>query len=149
MAQCSAQNIGRPDKFGDKGGAGKFVDLFGGADLLDFALVVHDRHLVGDSERLELIMGDVDEGRFELVLQLDQLDQHPFAQLEVKGCQGLIEKEDIGLVDDGAGKRDALLLAAGELAGQLIDVIFEMKSLEDFKDLLLDDGLGSFLSLRL
>ena len=84
LRKLSAENIGRSDKFGDKGGTGELIDLFRGADLLDFAVMVHDRHLVGDGERLKLVVGDVDEGRLELVLELDQLDQHPFAQFEVQ-----------------------------------------------------------------
>ena len=62
-------------------------------------------------------MGDVDEGDADLLLDRLQLDLHLLAQLQVERAQRLVEQQDLGLVDDRAGERDALLLPAGELVG--------------------------------
>ena len=62
-------------------------------------------------------MGDVDEGDTHLRLDALQLDLHLLAQLEVEGAQRLVQQQNLGVVDEGASERDALLLATGHLAG--------------------------------
>ena len=54
-------------------------------------------------------------GHAERALQLLQLDLQLLAQLAVERAQRLVEQQDVGLEDDGAGQRHALLLAAREL----------------------------------
>ena len=76
---------------------------------------VHHRHLVGERERLGLVVRDVDEGDAGAALQLLQLDPHALAQLGVEIGQRLVEQQDRRLDDQRAGERDALLLAAGQL----------------------------------
>ena len=60
-------------------------------------------------------MGDVDGGDAELLLDAPELELHVFAQLAIEGGERFIEEEEIGLEHEGAGDRDPLLLAAGEL----------------------------------
>ena len=43
------------------------------------------------------------------------------AQLDVEARQRLVEEEAVGIADDGAAHRDALLLALGELARQAVE----------------------------
>src|SRR5690606_23298817 len=42
---------------------------------------------------------------------------------DVEGAGGLIAEQDAGALGDGAGDGDALLLAAGELAGEVIGAV--------------------------
>ena len=91
------------------------------ADLLDAALVEH-RDAVGDGVRLLLVVGDVDRGDAELALQQLELGAHLDAQLGVEVGQRLVEQQHLGLDHDGAGERDALLLAAGELRRPAVGV---------------------------
>ena len=72
---------------------GDFVDLGRRADLLDPALV-HDRDAVAQAHGLALVVGDVEEGDPDLVVDHVQLDQHPLAELEVEGGQRLVEQQD-------------------------------------------------------
>ena len=51
----------------------------------------------------------------DLVLDPLELDLHLPTQLEVEGAERLVEQQHLGLVDQGPGQRDALLLATGEL----------------------------------
>ena len=90
------------------------VDRLGRADLLDPAVVEH-REAVAHPERLLLVVGDVDEGDPDLALQGLELGLHLLAELEVEGAERLVEQQHLGLVDQRAGERDALALAAGEL----------------------------------
>ena len=48
--------------------------------------------------------------------------------VEVAG--GLVAEQQIGVGDDGAGDGDALLLAAGELAGEVVEAVAEADELE-------------------
>ena len=123
------------------------VDVHGGADLLDAALV-EDDHGVGEGEGLLLVVGDVDEGDAELLVHLLELDLHVLAHLEVQGGEGLVEEEHLGLVHDGAGDGDALLLAAGEGFHVAVLVVGHGHELEDLADALLDLVLGHFLELE-
>jgi hypothetical protein len=61
-------------------------------------------------------VGDEDEGDAERLLQRLQFLLHVFAQLEVERTKRLVEQKHLRLVDQGAGERDALALAAGKLA---------------------------------
>ena len=87
------------------------------ADLHDPALVEHG-DAVGHRQRLALVVGDEDEGDAERLLQRLQLVLHLLAQLEVERAERLVEQQHLGLVDQRAGQRDALALAAGQLAGR-------------------------------
>ena len=60
-------------------------------------------------------MRDVDERDADLVLDPLQLELHLLAQLQVERAERLVEQEHTRAVDERAGERDALLLAAGEL----------------------------------
>ena len=87
------------------------VDFLRAADLADGA-GTHDADEIAHRQRLFLVVGDEHEGDAEFALQRLQLDLHGRAQLLVKGCQRLVEKQHRRPVDDGARQRHALLLAA-------------------------------------
>ena len=70
-------------------------------------------------QRLLLVVGDEDQGDAELLLQLLQLELHLLAQLAVERAERLVaQAAPRGSITMRAGQRDALLLAAGELAGR-------------------------------
>jgi len=81
--------------------------------------VIHDRHLIGHDQRLALVVGDVDEGGSETVLELLQLHLHVLAQLQIQRAEGLVEQEHVGFQNHGAGDGHALLLPAGKLRNAL------------------------------
>ncbi len=60
-------------------------------------------------------MGDQDEGDAEPLLDVYQLELGALAQLLVQGREGLVQEQHLRPLDHGAGERDALALAAGEL----------------------------------
>ena len=80
--------------------------------------VVHDDDAVGDRQRLLLVVGDVDDGEAELLLDLADLLADMAAELGVEIGERLVEEQHLRLEHQRAGDGDALLLAAGELAGQ-------------------------------
>ena len=79
----------------------------------------------------------MDEGDADLGLDALELQLHLAAQLEVEGAEGLVEQQHPGVVDQGAGHGDALLLAAGELVRLLAGLLPELDQVEHLLDLLL------------
>ena len=70
-------------------------------------------------------MGDVDEGGPGALLDPLQLELHLAAELQVEGAERLVEQQRGGAVDERAGERDALALAAGELGRAAVLVAVE------------------------
>jgi hypothetical protein len=78
--------------------------------------VAHHRDAVRHRQRLELVVGDVEDGDAGLALDALELDAHVLAQLGVEVRERLVEQQHVGLADERAPERDPLLLAARELA---------------------------------
>ena len=112
----ASSDVGAADEIGDEARARPLVDVARRADL-DDAAVVEDGDAVGHRQRLALVVGDEDEGDAELALQRLQLDLHLLAELEVERAERLVEQQHLRPVDQRAGERHALALAAGKLRG--------------------------------
>ena len=65
---------------------------------------------------LFLIMRDKHEGRADMTLDQREFGLQPLAQFQIQGTERFIEQQYTRLVDECAGDRDALGLAAGKLA---------------------------------
>ncbi len=115
-ADASRHQVRDADEPGDEGRRRPLVDALGLVDLLDLA-AVHHRDPVRHRQRLLLVVRHVDERDADLPLDALQLDLQALAELQVERAERLVEQEDLRQVDQGAGERDPLLLAAGELAG--------------------------------
>jgi hypothetical protein len=99
---------------------GRFVvQLIGRADLFDAPVVDHD-DLVGDLERLLLVVGDEHGGDVHLVVQAAQPVAQLLAHLGVERAERLVEQQHRGLHGEGPGERHALTLPARQLRGQAI-----------------------------
>ena len=92
--------------------------------------MVEDREAVAHRQRLLLVVRDVDEGDPELLLDPLQLDLQLLAELEVERAERLVEQERLRPVDDRAGERDALALAARELGRLPAAVVLELHQRE-------------------
>src|SRR5207249_4894904 len=95
LGGLALEQVGGADEGGDEGGGGAFVDLGGGTDLLDAALV-EDGDAVAHRQGLLLVVGDEDEGDADLALELLELDLHLLAQLEVECAEGFVEQQYAG-----------------------------------------------------
>ena len=110
----AAQHVVPAHETGDVGALRRGVDHLGRGGLLDVALIHHHHH-VGDRDRFELGVGDVDEGDAELALQAAQLAAHLQPEILVERRQRLVQQEHARVGDDRTRERDPLLLAAREL----------------------------------
>ena len=110
-------DVGVADEVGDEMAVRLLVQAARRAVLRD-ARHAHHHDAVGDRQRLLLVVRDVDRGERQALLQLADLLAHVAAQLGVEIGQRLVEQQHLRLQHDGARHRDALLLAAGQFAGQ-------------------------------
>ena len=78
-------------------------------------------------------MGDLDDGGAGFIEFLEELhDLVALDGMEIAG--GLIGEDELGILDDGAGYADELLLAAGELIGEKIFFADDVEAIESVAD---------------
>jgi hypothetical protein len=77
--------------------------------------VPYHRYLVGDRERLVLVVGDQDRGGAGLAKQPPDVGADGRPEARVEGTEGFVEQDEAGLDGERPGERDPLLLPAGEL----------------------------------
>src|SRR3546814_10087466 len=112
------------------------LEVLGGSDLAH-APLVHQYQPVGDRQRLLLVVGDEDRGQPEALLERAYLVPDVAPELCIEVRQRLIEEKNVGVDDQGACQRDALLLATGQLARQAIGEMVELDQGQRFQDSLL------------
>ena len=93
-------------------------------------------------------MRDVHERDADVLLDALELDLQLLAQAQVQRAERLVEQQGPRAVDERAGERDALLLAAGELGGLALAEPAELDELERLADALAHLGLGDLLALE-
>ena len=107
---------------------GLVVDGLRVGELLDVA-AAHHRDAVGERQRLDLVVGDVDHRVLELLVQPLDLDAQLGAQLGVEVRQRLVEQEDVDVAHQRPADRDALALAAGERGGLAVEQRLDLQDL--------------------
>ena len=104
---------------GDEFAPRPLVELARRADLRHLA-ALHDDDAVAHRHRLLLVVRHVGDGQAEALLQAADLLAHRAAQAGIEVRERLVEQQHRRLEDERARERDALLLAAGELARQAL-----------------------------
>jgi hypothetical protein len=135
VAGGPAELVGDPEELGGEGVLGPEVDVLRAPPLHDVA-AVHQDDGVGDREGLLLVVGDVDGGDPDGLLEPPHLDAEPLAHLGVEVRQGLVHQEDAGLDHQRPGHRHALLLAPGEGRGLPVHDPFQVPDLDERQHLL-------------
>ncbi len=139
------EDVGDADEVGDEARGWLLVELVRRAGLHDAAGVHHGeagRH----RHRLLLVVGHYDEGEAELVLQAHHLESRALAQLAVERRQRLVEQQNLGSLDQGAGERHALALTTGKLRGLAGAEAVEPDQRERFGDACRDLALRNALA---
>ncbi|OQA43860.1 MAG: hypothetical protein BWY50_00717 [Spirochaetes bacterium ADurb.Bin315] len=93
------------------------VDLERRPDLFDPTLV-HDHDSIRHRQSLRLIVGDIEAGDAEILLNLANLGPHVDSQLRIKVGKGFIHQQEAWLHNDHPSQRDALLLSPAQLIGE-------------------------------
>ena len=115
----------RADEAGDEQALRPQVEVVRGADLLDPA-GAHADDAVGHGGGLDLVVGDEDRGHPEPLLQRLDLGAHGQPERRVEVRQRLVEQQELRLLDQRAGERHPLLLAARELARPPVQQLADM-----------------------
>jgi len=143
----AGQGVGEADEPGGEQAGGLAVDRGRRPGLLDPA-TVHQGDPVGDDHRLLLVMGDIDGGDAQPLLQLPQLEPHVLAKLGVEVAQRLVEQQHARLERHGAGQRDPLLLAAAELVDAAVAQLRQVHEVQRAAHARRDVGAGHGLQLQ-
>ncbi len=85
--------------------------------------VVHHRDMAAHGQRLHLVVGDVDEGGLEPLVQLGDFGARLHAQLGVEVGERLVHQEHRRVAHDRATQRHALALAARERLGLAVEQV--------------------------
>ena len=136
-------HLGRADKAGDELVGRVVVEIQRAPDLFDDAVAQHDDG-IGERHGLDLVVGDVDDGGLQFLVEARDLDAHVHPQLGIEVGQGLVEQEDLRIAHDGAADGDALTLAARELLGIAIKQRVERQDFGGLVHLPGDLVLGHF-----
>ena len=104
--------------------------------------------MVGHGERLALIVGDVDEGDADALLDGSQLRPHMLAQLEIERGERFVEQQHMRLGTERPRHRDTLLLAARKLMRELLAVARQSDELEQLVGAAAPLGLALALHLH-
>ena len=124
-------------KAGDEAVERFVVDVQRRVALLDEA-VGHNDDAVAEGHRLFLVVGDVDRGGLEPVVQALEFGASGDAELGVEVGQRLVEQEGRGVADDGPPQRDALALAAREGLGLAVEQLRDAQDFRGVADALVD-----------
>ena len=111
--------------------------------MFDFPFV-HHYHAIAQRQRLLLVVGHVDKGDTEFLVQLFELDLHVVPHLQVECTQRFVQQQHFRLVDDGAGDGYALLLTATQGIDFALLVTRHVRHLQRAPHFLLDH-VGRYL----
>ncbi len=137
----------RAEEAHDERVRGPVVELARVADLLDVG-VVHDRDVVGDGERLLLVVGDQQGRHVDLLVQAAQPLAQLGADLGVQRAERLVEQQHLRLDRQRSGERHALALSAAELGRVALGEAAEADDLEQLVDALVGLLLGRLADLQ-
>ena len=123
------------------------VELEGSGDLLYLA-VFHHGDAVAHGHGFYLVVGDVDNGRFETVMQLADFRPHLHAQLGIQVRKRFVEEKNLGFSHDGAAHRHALPFTAGECFRFACEEVSDAQDASGLVDPRLDLGAGILSQLE-
>src|SRR5947207_3628843 len=111
IANDGTQQISVTDKLRGVCGGGMRVDFAGRSDLFERA-IAKKRDAIGKRHRFFLIVGDEKKSDADFTLQGLELGLHFFAKVGVESGERFVQEKKFRAIDERAGKRNALLLAA-------------------------------------
>jgi len=135
------------DESGNEQIGGIVVEVLGGVNLLD-ETVLHNYDAGTHGHSFGLVVGNIDEGGLQALMELGDLSSHLNAQLGVEVGKRFVHKEDLGLTNDGAAERNALSLTTGKSLGLTVEQVLDVEDAGSFLNALVDLGLGGLAELK-
>ncbi len=126
---------------------GIIVQVLRGIDLLDDA-VLHNDDAVAHGHSLGLVVGNVDEGGSQLLVQLDDLGTHAGTQLSIQVGQRLVQQEDGRVTNHCAAQSNTLALTTGQSLRLTVKQVLDLQDLSSLTNALVDLVLGHLAQLQ-
>ena len=126
------QQIRFTNEVGHKAVVWLVVELPRRADLSNGG-VPHNNDFIRDGQRFFLIVGHIDHGQPEVLLNGTDVLTHLAPKLCIQIRQRLVEKQNLRLKHQGARNCDTLLLPAGQLGGQAAVEAFQSNQFKPFQ----------------
>ncbi len=152
--EVAAGNLGveevhrrRADEAGDEHVDRLVVQRLRRVELLQDA-VAHDGDAGGHGHGFRLVVGHVDEGGLQPLVQFGNVGAGLHAQFGVEVGERLVEEKHLRLADDGAAEGHALALAAGELARLALEHVGQAEHFGRFLHAPVDFGPGNAAQLE-
>ena len=123
------------------------IEVLRSIDLLD-ETILHNDDSRSHGHCLDLVVGNVNEGGAESLMDLGKLGSHRRAELSVEVRQRLVEKEDLRVTDDSTTERDTLLLTAGQSLRLSVEQVSDIEDTSGLFDLSLDLFLRHLAELQ-
>ncbi len=126
---------------------GIVIQILGGIYLLDEA-ILHNYDAGTHGHSLGLVVGYVDEGGLQSLMQLGDLSSHLNAELSIEVGKRFIHKEDLGLTNNCTAESNALTLTAGKSLGLALEKVLDIEDTGGFLNALVDLGFGGLAELK-
>lgn len=98
------------------------AELLAAGELAVYGAILHDEDAVAHADELHEFLGDHDDGFVLLAHAVHELVD-VLLDLDVDAARRRVEDEDVGVLADPACEHDFLLVAAGEVGDELVDVL--------------------------
>ena len=135
------------DEIGHEGVLRSLVKIAGGAELLELP-VIEDGDAVREGQGLFLIVGHIDGGDGQILLELSDFGAYLLADLGVQVGEGLVEQKHVRIENQGARQGHTLLLTARELTGIPFFEARQIDQRQRVVHLLGNFPMGCFLDLE-
>ena len=146
-AHIEEVHLRRADEACDELVRREVVQVLGRIHLLHNA-VLHDHDTGSHRHSFGLVMGNVDEGGLQALMQLGDFGTHLHAQLSVQVGQRFVEQEDLRLTDDSTAQSNTLTLAAGQSLRLTVQQVVNAQNAGSFFHAALDFVLGGLAQLQ-
>ncbi len=127
--------------------AGEIVQITRTVYLLN-ETVLHNDDARTHSHSFHLVVGYVNKGRLQFVMQLAYLRTHSGTQFRVEIAQRLVEQEYLGLAHYRASQRYALTLSARQSLGFAVEIFRNAQYARGFLNLFVYFRLGKFTQFK-
>ena len=135
------------DEAGNEHVAGIIVQVLRSVNLLHDT-VFHNHDAVAHGHSLGLVVGNVDEGGAQFLVQLDDLGAHCGTQLCVQVGQRLVEQEYSRVTNHSTAQSNTLTLTTGQSLRLTIQQVLDVENASSLTHTLVDFVLRSFAQLQ-
>ena len=115
--------------------------------MFHIATIQHHQ-AIAKGHGLNLIMGHIDRGHPQALLQFADFQPHLHPQFGIQVRQGFVKQEHLRIAHDGPPHGNPLTLATGQLPGFAVQILTDFQNIGGLFNTLIDLSLGEFADLQ-